>query len=281
MAINNAVSDALRAVLGSLGGIVNGTNPLAQPQIGQFVGINIPGVPLVSTRDYFLAQLNSWVSTPALQSQWIAVIESFPTALASSIIRNLERTAGSSLAWNIDIAKTLLTSFALQRVIGCVFCNGFEMPQEMCNVGTAVLENNRGFIPGIISGDRTSYADNLISIKFLDNNTSFIDNIIRPWVILASHYGHVTRKDSRFKITTNITLLSYAKTFQNISMIPRKVFRFYNCVPVQVSSQDFEYEEPNTTSSGTARFSYTNYTIENGLYLPLPQIIAAINRYRK
>ena len=277
MALNNAASNAQSALLGVLGNVINGTNPLTQTNLGNFLGVNIPGIPLISTRDYFLAQLNSWVTTPALQSQWIAVIDSFPPALASSIIRNLERTGGNSQAFNIDLAKALLTNFALQKVSGCVFCNRFEAPQESCSVETALLENNRGFIPGIISGNRQSYAENLISMDFYDNNTSFVDNILRPWIILASHYGHVTRKESKFAIKTNITLLSYAKTFQNVSMIPKKVFRFYNCVPVSVNTETFEYDEPNTTGTGTVRFSYTNYTIENNLYLPLPQILSAIN----
>lgn len=278
MALNNALSEAQRSILGIFGGAVNGTNPITNPTIGSFFGVNIPGTPLISTRDYFLTQLNSWVTTPSLQSQWIAVIESFPAALASSIIRNLERTGGSSTAYNLDLAKTLLTSFALQRVAGCIFCKRFEMPQEYCTVETATLPNNRGFIPGVISGSRQSYAENLIAMDFYDNNTSFIDNIIRPWVMLASHYGHVTRKNAAYKIKTNITILSYAKTFQNVSMIPKKVFRFYNCVPVSVNSETFEYDEPNTTGTGTARFSFTNYTIENGLYLPLPQIISAVSK---
>lgn len=280
MALNNAISDAVRAVLGSFGGLVNGTNPISQPQIAQFVGINIPGVPLVSTRDYFLTQLDSWITTPSLQSQWIAVIESFPSALASSIIRNLERTGGSGLAYNIDLVKTLLTSFAFQRVIGCIFCNGFEMPEESYSLETAILDNNRGFIPGVISGNRSSYALNPLTLQFYDNNTSFVDNIIRPWVMLASHYGHVTRSDPFYKVSTNITLLSYSKTYQNVSMIPRKVFRFFNCVPTQVAPQEYDYDEPNSVGTSSARFSFTNYTVENGLYLPLPQIISSINSYR-
>jgi hypothetical protein len=92
--------------------------------------------------------------------------------------------------------------------------------------------------------------------------------------MLASHYGHVTRKDSRYKIKTNITLLSFGKTYQNISQIPRKVFRFYNCVPTTVARQNYEYEEPGSVTSYTANFSFTNYTVENSMYLPIPQIIA-------
>lgn len=277
MAIGSLFTSTLQALGGSLAGVINGSNPLNQLQVGTFVGANIPATPIVSTRNYFQKALNSWIATPALQSQWIMVIESFPPALASSVIRNLERTVGSQKAYDIDLAKAILTSFLFQKTIGCLFCKRFEMPEETYSVETATLENNRGFIPGVISGNRASYADKQLSIDFYDSNYSFVENIIRPWVMLASHFGYVTRNDPNLKITTNIYLLSFGSTYQNVSMIPRKVFRFYNCAPTQVAAQAYEYEEPNTTGTASARFSFTNYTIENGLYVPLPQILNIIN----
>jgi len=272
----NGASNVVRSILGNLGGLVNGQNPPTQPQIGNLIGFNIPAAPLVSTRDYFLSQLNSWVSTPSLQSQWIAIIDRFPPALNSAILKNLERTVGNNNAFEINAAKTILTSYPFQYVTGCIFCNSFEMPEEKYTVETATLRNNRGFIPGVLGGARASYADTPLVLGFYDNNTSFMDFIIRPWVMLASHYGHVTRRDARYSVKCNITLLSYSKTYANISMVPRKVFTFFNCVPTTVSRQNYEYDEPNEVKSYTANFSFTNYTIQNNMYLPLPGIINSI-----
>jgi len=272
-AINGALSNAVNSLLGNAGGLINGQNPSIQPQIASLIGFNIPATPLISTRDYFLTQLQSWVSTPTLQSQWIALIDRFPPALNAAILKKLEQTGSNSNAYNIDIAKLLLTSYPFQRVAGCIFCNSFEVPQESCSVESAAIENNRGFIPGVISGNRASYAENPINMGFIDTNSSFVDLILRPWVMLASHYGHVTRKDPKYSVKCNITLLCYGKTYMNVSMIPKKVFRFYNCVPTTIPRQDLGYEEPGTVTSHTVNFSYTNYTVEDNLYLPLPQII--------
>jgi len=272
-ALSNALSNAARSLTNNIGGVFNGQNPLVQPQIAQILGVSIPATPLISTRDYFLAQLNTWLTSPALQSQWICVIDRFPTTLNSSILRTLERTAGNYNAYDINIAKASLTSFPFQRVAGCIFANSIQMPGESYSIESASVDNNRGFIPGIIGGKRSSYAENQLSLGFYESNTSFIDFVLRPWVMLASHYGFVTRKEPKFNIKCNITLLYYSKTFQNVSMIPRKVFRFYNCVPTTINSQKYSYTEVDYVESYEVNFAYTNYTIENNLYLPLPQII--------
>jgi len=279
--LNNALSNAQRVLtnagesfLANARGVLNGTNPLVQPQIAQIAGVNIPATPLISTRDYFLTQLNSWFTTPSLVSQWICVIDAYPPALNSNVLRNLEITAGNYNAYDLNVAKALLTSYPLQRVAGCIFANTVQIPGESYSVENVAIENNRGFIPGLASGARAGYADGL-QIGFYESNTSFVDMILRPWVILASHYGYVTRKDPKYRIKCNITMLFYSKTFQNVSMIPRKVFRFYNCVPSSVAIQNFDYSEKTEVTSFDVKFSFTNYTVENNLYLPLPQIIAA------
>lgn len=274
--ISNGLSDLARSVANNFTGVFNGNNPLTQLQVGNILGSNIPSIPIVSSRDYFLAQLNSWITTPALQSQWILLIDGFPAALNSGMLRSLERTGGVTAAYDIDQARTVLTSYPFQRVAGCVFANTVQIPSESYAVDNAGVENNRGFLPGLISGNRQGYASNPLEVGFMEINTSFIDNVMRPWVMLASHLGFVTRKESEYDIKTNITILFYSKTYQSLNMIPRKVFRFYNCVPTMVQQQFFDYSEKENVPGYTVNFSFTNYTIENNLYLPIPQLIQTI-----
>ena len=245
--LGNAITDAFRGLTSNIVGVGRGTNPLSQPQITDLFGFNIPGVPLISTRDYFLLQLQSWLTTIPLQTQWIAVIDSFPYSLRSSILQGLERNDGARRGYDIDQAKTLLTSFPFQKVIGCVFAQGAQVPGERCVVSDIGVENNRGFIPGIISETRAGYSYNPLQLKFLETNTSFIDFIMRPWIMLASHYGQVAYPGDRpgqksfFNVKTNITLLCYTRSYQNVSQIPRKVFTFYNCVPTLINNFQLDY----------------------------------------
>ena len=278
--MNNPLSNAFNALQNNFVDVGRGTNPLFAPQVGELFGFNIPGVPLISTRDYFLLQMQSWLTSIPLMTQWIAVIDSYPKALRSDLLQGLERTDGSRKGFDISQAKTLLTSFPLQKVIGCVFAQGATIPSESYSVEAAKINNNRGYIPGIVAGNRRDYASNNLVLNFLETNTSFIDFVIRPWIILASHYGFCAREGDTpettdpYNIKSTITLLCYTRSYQNISMIPRKVYRFFNCAPTLVNNISLNYNsEPQQATNYSVQWVFTNYTVENSMYFPLADII--------
>ena len=283
MALSNPLTEAFQGFLSNAVGVGRGTNPLSQPQITSLLGFNIPGVPLISTRDYFLLQLQSWLTSIPLQTQWIAVIDSFPYALRTELLQSLERTDGSKKGYDIDRARAVLTSYPFQKVIGCVFAQGAQIPGETLSIRDVSVDNNRGFIPGIISENRTGYAGNPLRLDFLETNTSIVDFVFRPWVMLASHYGMVARPGDMpgtkdfFNVKSNITLLCYTRSYQNISQIPRKVFTFYNVVPTLINNFNLNYEsEPSDATAYSVNFTYTNYTVQNSLYFPLADIIQTV-----
>lgn len=280
MALSNPLIDAFQGLASNTVGVGRGVNPLSQPQITNLLGFNIPGTPLVSTRDYFLLQLQSWLTTLPLQTQWIAVIDSFPYALRTELLQALERTDGGKKGYDINQARAILTSFPFQKVIGCVFAQGAQIPGETLTVQDVPIDNNRGFIPGIVSDKRMGYGGNPLRLDFLETNTSFVDFVFRPWVMMASHYGLVARPGDKpgskdfYNIKSNITLLCYTRSYQNISQIPRKVFTFYNVVPTLINNIALNYDvEPTQATSYSVNFTYTNYTIQNSLYFPLADII--------
>ena len=283
--MNNPFTNALNALGNNFTGLATGTNPLFAPQVTNLFGFNIPGVPIISVRDYFLFQMESWFTSIPNSSQWIIVVDNYPAALRTSIIQGLERTDGSKKGFDINTATTILNSYPLQRVIGCLFAHSITIPTEQFDVISTSVPNNRGFLPGILGGGRSTEPPTLV-IDFRETNTSFIDFVVRPWVILASHFGMVARpNDVRgrkdFKnMKVNMTLLEYTRTYHSISMIPRKVFNFYNCVPYQVSEQSLDYTDDKLITYST-RWTYSNYTVENNLYLPIADIVNRIsNGYR-
>lgn len=279
--LSDAFNNALNGIKGNVGGLFTGTNPLTQPQLGELFGFNIQGAPLVSTRDYFLLQLESWLTAIPLQSQWIVLIQPFPQCINTNILQGLERTGGDYKNYNIDQAKNLLTSYAFQKVNGCLFAQSVTLPNETMKTATANVENERGFLPGILSNGRTPASS--LTISFLETNTSFSDFIIRPWVIAAEHFGFVarendtvTKRDPR-NVKSTIYVLQYTRTFQNVSMIPRKVWTFFNCAPTSISNKTLGYDEPNSVPTIETTWTYTDYALSNSLYLPLPNIIDRIS----
>jgi len=274
--VNDPFSSALNSLGQNIAGIGTGSNPLFAPQITQLFGLNIPGVPIVSTRDYFLTQMESWFTAIPMSTQWIVLIDNYPPGLKTSLIQGLERTDGSKQGFDIDGAKNILTSFPLQKVIGCLFASSVTIPNEGFTVESAHVENNRGFLPGVIAGGRNAEAP-ILDLQFRETNTSFIDFVIRPWVILASHYGFVARNpddsaEALKNMKVNIHIMQMTRTRAGVSQIPRKIWNFYNCVPFTVNEETLEYTEEKATYFNT-RWTYSNYTVSNNLYLPISDIV--------
>jgi len=278
--VNNPITDAIQGLVNNAGGLLTGRNPLFAPQITNLFGFNLPGVPLISVRDYFLAQMETWLTSLPVRTQWIVLIDRFPKALNTNLIQGLERTEGDKRNFNIDQALTLLKSYPFQRVIGCLFAQGVKFPTEGVDFEHVSVPNSRGFLPGLVAGPRIKYSSPLI-IEFLETNTSFSDLVIRPWTILAGHLGFQSRKGDingrrdSLNIKTDITIMQFTRTYQNISMVPRKVWTFYNCVPITVNSEELTYDNDETSIYDTS-WAFTNYAIQDNLYFPLANIISRI-----
>lgn len=278
------MNDPFSSFLNNVGGLFTGTNPPFAPQVSSLIGFNIPGVPLLSVRDYFLAQMTSWLTTIPMTTQWIVVIERFPAALNSSFIQALERVDAGRQGFDITTAVNILKQSPFQRIVGCLFVHGVTIPAEQYDVGSVSVPNNRGFLPGIIAQGRSTEPPTLV-LEFRETNTSFVDSVVRPWSILTSHYGLAARPGDNFNVVgnaydeknmkTNMVILQYTRSIQNISMIPRKTWYFYNCAPYNVAEQSLEYSEEKLEVH-TTRWTYSNYTVADGLYLPVGSIINQI-----
>ena len=284
MSFSNPLTDAASSIGDNIQGVADGTNPLFSPQIVSALGFNIPGIPLVSARDYFLVQMESWFTSIPLTTQWVILIHDFPKCISTAVLQTLERTNGDKKGFDIDKAKSILTSFPLQKVTGCILAQGFDIPAEEFNVDYVNPENSRGFTPGLIAGPRTN--PGLLSFDFLETNTSFSDFVLRPWVIAGSHFGFVARDplkpiEKLKNVKTTVTVLQYTRSLQRVSMIPNKVWNFYNCAPVNVGTRSGTYDTESFVAGRNfmqTKWVYSHYTVENSLFFPLPTIIDRISK---
>lgn len=277
--MNNPFTEAIRGLGRNVSGLLTGENPLAQPSITSLFGFTVPGTPLISVRDYFLSQMESWFTTIPMRTQWMVLIEGYPELLQTSVLHNLERIEGNFNNFNISQAVSILKSYPLNKVAGCIFAQGADIPQlEVLETGRDKVFNQqqRGFIPGVISNGRSPFTD--LTLQFRETNTSFVDFVVRPWTILAEHFGMIARPpgDKR-NVGATIKILQFTRTYQNISQIPRKIWTFYNCMPTSVGNTNLTYDQEMMDIANTT-WAFSNYTIENNLYLPLPDIINKINK---
>ncbi len=277
--MNNPFSELIRGLGDNVSGLLTGKNPLSQPSITSLFGFTVPGTPLISSRDFFLSQMESWFTTIPMRTQWMVLIESYPALLQTSVIQNLERTEGNYNNFDISQAVSILKSYPLNRVVGCIFAQGADIPQlEILETGRDKIFNQqqRGFIPGVISNGRSPFTD--LTIQFRETNTSFVDFVVRPWTMLAEHFGMIARPpgDER-NVSTTIKILQFTRTYQELSQIPRKIWTFYNCMPVSVANTNLTYDQESLEIANTT-WAFSNYCVENNLYLPLPDIINKINK---
>lgn len=196
---------------------------------------------------------------------------------AESNKNNINKTTTSN-EWDIDQGKGEITQKTFMNTgdkNGCLLADGVGLPGEVYNVMDIPISNNMGFIPGKVGGNRSSLAP--LIIRWRETNRSFVDLVIRPWLILASHEGLVARKPggSSRNIKCNITIVQLAKTFQYMPLVERKIWRFYNCVPTSIDQMELSYSENNNYDTYTTQWHYTHYTIES---LPNTDMNAEMNK---
>jgi hypothetical protein len=276
--ILNSVNSAIRGVTNPINSIVGGS--LAQPGLS-LLGTNLPGAPLISFREAFLRSLSQWNTSIPLNTQFIVLIDNFPEGLTTRVLRDLEPVVNST-GFDIDLPKATLTNLKNQGMVGCIFANQFNIPDDTVEADKATILNNRGFIPGSVLKNRNNFGNFNLSLR--ETNTSFVDFVMRPWVIMSSHYGLVARNPNdpseRIKNPkTNLTVVQYTRSKEGLSQIPRKTWRFYNCVPTSIADRDYANDEDEGVKNFNTTWTFDNYEINSNLYLSVSEILKAINPF--
>ena len=208
---------------------------------------------------------------------WFVVIDPFPVALNLTNLQSLEcgemvdsRGPHKNSHYDqYDDVRANITGSEYQnqqggksQSAGCLFAQGVNLPTEQMSTSHVTVDNNRGFIPGLVAGARKDF--NPLSIEFRETNASFVDTIIRPWVTLASHYGFVARglEDKR-NIKTNITITQLGINGHSDGPYIRKQMVFHNCVPFQIAQMQYTYDnDGGSVPPIDVQWAYTHYSLD-------------------
>ena len=279
--ILNSINNAIQGVSNATNNLLGGS--IAQPGLS-LLGTNLPGQPLISFRDTFLDSLGQWSNSIPLNTQFIALIEFFPPGLTTDIIQRLEDPV-TSTGFDISLPKSVTTNLKNQGIVGCLFLDGFNIGGESLQVGSAQIPNNRGFLQGTVLKDRAPLVDAPLNLSFRETNTSFTDFIIRPWLIMASHYGYVARDpesiEEQYKNPkTNVTIVQYTRSSAGLSQIPRKTWNFYGCVPYNISNREYTYAAGEDLKSFNTSWVYDKYDVSSNLYLNVSELLKTLNPFK-
>jgi hypothetical protein len=212
----------------------------------------------------YLDLLGSWPTGIALASQWFVY---FDFSSVNSLLGNLENTLGDrevSGEWSLNPSVTrYLLDGSLQTSVnnymGCVFCREVNLPSENVNAGHEGLEY-AGYQAPATSSHREKYPN--LSLTMLETNASFLDLVIKPWVISVGYNGLIARspKSPKYVKSNFVDVVMLAKTGTYQPMGIRKIQRFYNVAPIGMEGESYSYQEEGLRYT-KVNFVYDNYAI--------------------
>jgi hypothetical protein len=234
----------------------------------------MPSLQPQSPYEYYLELLGSWPTAVALASQWMVTIHfNRVTNLFSKIQDSLRSREQSIWSYDTDVVNLLIDGGLQARsdnMMGCVFARQVVLPSETIEASNQGLEYG-GFLPPATANTRSKYEP--LSITMLETNASFLDFIIRPWILMVGYNGLIARsQDSPKNVKAEIDVVMYAKTGYGNAMGIRKVYKFYNAAPISLGGETYSYNEEGLRYSDV-KFVYDKYAVldgNSGIFINLP-----------
>jgi len=162
-------------------------------------------------------------------------------------------------AWSIKqaIETTLETDY--QKTKGCMYAQAVQIPGENNQVNPEGLQQS-GFIRTMVGGGRDVFEN--LSISFLETNISFVDNVIRPWVVATSHLGMIARS-GKDNYRCNITVCKLGVLTPDMPPYPLIKYTFYGVCPISVTGEEYNYTQTSSPINREATFVYHYYTVDS------------------
>jgi hypothetical protein len=158
--------------------------------------------------------------------------------------------------WLIDQAVNAVTTRRYQREKGCMFAQTVTIPGESLGYSREG-PNYNGYIRGGVGQGRTDFDP--IRISFLNTNVNFVENVIRPWVVMTGHLGMVARPKNQ-KYRCNITVYRLGIETPDRPPFILQQYNFFDACPINVLASDLSYTPDGTSLTTQAEFVYHWYT---------------------
>jgi len=215
--------------------------------------------------------LDTFLSKPASAlpkgAQWVLVFE------GTYLTGNEQPAEGNSILpvtaikrgilyeprkWSIDKAIDTNLAKDYHQTKGCMFVQAVQIPGESFIANPEGVEYN-GYIRTTIGAGRNVFEN--LQIVFLDTNVSFVDNVIRPWVIATSHLGLLARKGPD-NYRCNISVYKLGVISADKPPYVAQKYTFYGACPTSVTGEEYNYTQTTTPVNRETTFIYHYYNVE-------------------
>ena len=225
-----------------------------------------------SPYENYLSTISEWEASPALATLWYVVIDIGGLKILSDkngFLSNLNKYESLYFS-NWEISKPVLDSLvnptlheSSSDLWGCVFARQINIPGE----GIEVNQEGMGYggykSPHVAVNRKKTQP---LTITFLETNASFVDFIIRPWLVLTSYYGLVARPSNGINVRCpSINIYQLAKMGGDSGapkLSIRKSFRFYWCAPVSIGECPLAQTDESVVNRQVT-FIYDGYSVSD------------------
>lgn len=222
-------------------------------------------MPGINPYEYYLSRLSKWETAPVLSNLWYLEFNFEPLkSLINDLPGKLNAAQYGNKDWkipqnNLDIIINPSNQKADNGLNGCFFARQVELPSETVNSSKDGLKYS-GFTAPVITSEKAQPLK--FAATFLETNVSFATLIIRPWLILSSHYGRIARPDSSKNIKCSVIVCELAKSNEYGSPLKvRQKWGFEGVSPV--TSDGYNLAQEDGFINRRVEFAFDSYTVES------------------
>jgi hypothetical protein len=173
----------------------------------------------------------------------------------------LKTAAIEPLKWNIQAGlNCLLDSGELYSTKkGCLFVQGIGIPEESMVANPEGPQYNH-FIRTTVGAGRNPFTG--LNVTFLETNVSFVENVIRPWVVTTARLGMIARnpKNTDENYRAIISFYKLGVLTPNEKPFILQKYTFYGVCPVEIDTEEYNYAPSTSPIFRQVKFIYHYYT---------------------
>jgi hypothetical protein len=187
--------------------------------------------------------------------------------------------------WNVEQALKTTLGDDYQTTKGCLFVQAVQIPGEN-NVANPEGLQQGGFLRSYVGGGRDPLEP--LQVTFLDTNVSFVESVIRPWLITTAYLGLIARSGRNKNYRCNISIYKLGVLTPEQNPYVLRKYTFYGVCPVNISGEEFNYTQTTSPVNREVTFLYHYYSLDtdtnnfsitnNNKNLPVPLSTKDLNQ---
>jgi len=202
----------------------------------------------------FMELISSWSTGIPLNNIWSVEFEAPTNTL------DIDEPVVVADQWQLNVSAAAVGTKTVNKTFGWyktnMLANSIKIVGESIKLNRVGSANSEGYLRGLVSQGREDFG--YLDIAFIETNISFVDFVLRPWLIAVTKESLIARKNDTKRV--NITCTMYGLAGKDKPAIPRKKFIFFNSFPQSVDGEEYNFTDSDVNLR-KATFAFTHYAM--------------------